>query len=168
MPGSDHSVRISVTEGRAKTKNLRRDPRASLHVTRDDFFAYVVLDGEAALSPVAQTVDDPVVEELVEMYRLAQGEHPDWDEYRQVDGVRPPGGAHPVGHQRLRHVGRLMRRRGPRHEIADVPSAQPSPLATLVAVTGHGDRVGLRPRPLHRLEQHLGRLGPGNRRSHRR
>ena len=84
IPGSDHSVRVSVTEGRAKTKNLRRDPRASLHVARDDFFAYVVLDGEAALSPVAQTADDPVVEELVEMYRLAQGEHPDWDEYRQA------------------------------------------------------------------------------------
>jgi hypothetical protein len=44
----------------------------------------VVLDGEAALSPVAQAVDDPVVDELVEMYRLAQGEHPDWDEYRQA------------------------------------------------------------------------------------
>jgi PPOX class probable F420-dependent enzyme len=84
IPGSGHSVRISVTEGRAKTKNLRRDPRASLHVARDDFFAYVVLEGEAALSSVAQAPDDPVVDELVEMYRLAQGEHPDWDEYRQA------------------------------------------------------------------------------------
>ena len=80
--GAAPSVRISITDGRAKTKNLRRDPRASLHVTRDDFFAYVVLDGEAALSPVAATTDDPVVEELVDMYRLARGEHPDWDEYR--------------------------------------------------------------------------------------
>lgn len=84
IPGSDHSVRISVTEGRAKTKNLRRDARASLHVARDDFFAYVVLDGEATLSPVARAQDDPVVEELVEMYRLAGGEHPDWDEFREA------------------------------------------------------------------------------------
>ena len=83
LPGSGYSVRISVTDSRAKTRNLRRDPRASLHVTRDDFFAYVVLDGEAALSPVAATADDPVVDELVEMYRLAQGEHPDWDEFRR-------------------------------------------------------------------------------------
>src|ERR1022692_1502702 len=45
LASPDHSVRISVTDARAKTKNLRRDPRASLHVTRDDFFAYVVLDG---------------------------------------------------------------------------------------------------------------------------
>jgi PPOX class probable F420-dependent enzyme len=84
LPGSDHSVRISVTEGRAKTKNLRRDPRASLHVTREDFYAYVVLDGEAALSPPAEAMDDPVVDELVEMYRQARGEHPDWDEYREA------------------------------------------------------------------------------------
>ena len=83
-PGSGHSVRISVTEGRAKTKNLRRDPRASLHVTRDDFYAYVVLDGDVALSPVTRAADDPVVDELVEMYRLARGEHPDWDEFREV------------------------------------------------------------------------------------
>jgi PPOX class probable F420-dependent enzyme len=83
-PGSGHSVRVSVTEGRAKTKNLRRDPRASLYVTREDFYAYVVLDGEAALSPVARAIDDPVVDELVEMYRLLRGEHPDWDEYREV------------------------------------------------------------------------------------
>jgi PPOX class probable F420-dependent enzyme len=81
LPGTDHTVRISVTAERAKTNNLRRDPRASLHVTREDFYAYVVLDGMVALSPAAAP-DDAVVEELVEMYRLAQGEHPDWDEFR--------------------------------------------------------------------------------------
>ena len=83
LPGTGHTVRISVTAERAKTNNLRRDPRASLHVTRDDFYAYVVLDGTVALSPVASAPDDAVVEELVEMYRMAQGEHPDWDEFRR-------------------------------------------------------------------------------------
>jgi PPOX class probable F420-dependent enzyme len=78
-----HSVRISVTESRAKTKNLRRDPRASLHVTRDDFFAYAVLDGTVELSPPATAPDDAVVAELVEMYRLMRGEHPDWNEYAE-------------------------------------------------------------------------------------
>jgi PPOX class probable F420-dependent enzyme len=81
-PGAENSIRISITDDRAKTKNLRRDPRASLHVTRDDFYAYVVLEGEVALSSVAAAVDDPVVEELVDMYRQARGEHPDWDDYR--------------------------------------------------------------------------------------
>ncbi len=84
LPGGDHSVRVSVTDSRAKTRNLRRDPRASLYVSRSDFFAYVVVEGEATLSPVAGEVDDPVVDELVEMYRSMQGEHPDWDEYRRA------------------------------------------------------------------------------------
>lgn len=84
LPGPGHTARISVTDSRAKTANLRRDPRASLHVTSDDFWSYVVLDGTVALSPVAGSTDDPVVEELIEMYRLAQGEHPDWDEFRQA------------------------------------------------------------------------------------
>jgi PPOX class probable F420-dependent enzyme len=83
VPGDGHSVRVSVTDGRAKTKNLRRNPLASLHVTREDFYAYVVLDGEAALSPVAASPDDPVVDELVEMYQRAVGEHADWDKFRR-------------------------------------------------------------------------------------
>jgi PPOX class probable F420-dependent enzyme len=84
LSGSDQTVRISVTDARAKTRNLRRDPRASLHVTREDFFAYVVLEGEVALSAVARAADDPVVEELVDLYRMASGEHPDWEEFRQA------------------------------------------------------------------------------------
>jgi PPOX class probable F420-dependent enzyme len=84
LPAPGHAVRISVTDSRAKTANLRRDPRGSLHVTSEDFWSYVVLDGTVALSPVAASPDDPVVEELVEMYRLAQGDHPDWDEYRRA------------------------------------------------------------------------------------
>jgi PPOX class probable F420-dependent enzyme len=84
VPGADRIVRISVTDSRAKTNNLRRDPRASLHVTSPDFWSYVVLDGTMALSLVAAQPDDTVVEELVDMYRLARGEHPDWEEFRQV------------------------------------------------------------------------------------
>jgi PPOX class probable F420-dependent enzyme len=84
LAGPDGSIRVSVTDDRAKTVNLRRDPRAQLYVTRDDFFAYVVLDGTASLSPVAGEVDDPVVDELVDMYRLGSGEHPDWDEFRRT------------------------------------------------------------------------------------
>jgi PPOX class probable F420-dependent enzyme len=78
------TARISVTDGRAKTANLRRDPRASLHVNRDDFWAYVVLEGDAELSPVAAAPDDPTVEELIAMYRAVQGEHPDWDDFRRA------------------------------------------------------------------------------------
>jgi len=78
------TARISVTDGRAKTANLRRDSRASLHVNRDDFWAYVVLEGAAELSPVATAPDDATVEELIDMYRAVQGEHPDWDDFRRA------------------------------------------------------------------------------------
>ena len=82
--GDDGIVRISVTDDRAKTRNLRRDPRASLHVNRADFYAYVVLEGDAVLSPVAASPDDATVEELIELYRGLQGDHPDWTEYREA------------------------------------------------------------------------------------
>ena len=75
-------VRVSVTDDRAKTRNLRRDPRAAFHVTTDDFWAFVVAEGTAELSPVAADPRDATVEELIELYRTVQGEHPDWDDYR--------------------------------------------------------------------------------------
>ncbi len=81
---SDGVVRVSITADRAKTKNMARDPRISLHVTSDDFYSYVVLEGEADLSPVAERVDDATVDELVEMYQAMAGEHPNWDEFRQA------------------------------------------------------------------------------------
>jgi PPOX class probable F420-dependent enzyme len=80
--GADGVARISITDDRAKTKNLRRDPRASLHVTRDDFYAYAVLEGDVELSPVASAPDDATVDELVEQYKVIAGEHDDWDAFR--------------------------------------------------------------------------------------
>jgi len=82
--GDDDVPRISITDSRAKTKNLRRDPRASLYVGREDFWAYCVLEGTAELSPVAAAPDDATVEELVVMYRAAAGEHPDWGDFRRA------------------------------------------------------------------------------------
>lgn len=78
----DGAVEVSITADRAKAKNLRRDPRASLHVTSDDFWSYVVVEGDAELSPVAAAPDDETVEALVALYRSMAGEHPDWDEFR--------------------------------------------------------------------------------------
>ena len=73
---------ISVTDGRAKTANLRRTGRASLHVNRDDFWAYAVIEADADLSPVATDPTDATVDRLVDYYRTIAGEHGDWDEYR--------------------------------------------------------------------------------------
>ena len=75
-------VRISVTDARAKTRNLRRDPRASYHVASQDFWSWTVADGTAELTTVARDTHDATVEELVDLYRMIAGEHPDWDEFR--------------------------------------------------------------------------------------
>ncbi|MGQ4477699.1 PPOX class F420-dependent oxidoreductase [Streptomyces sp. SAS_276] len=77
-------IRVSITDDRAKTRNLRRDPRASYHVTSADRWAYTVAEGTADLTPVAADPDDDTVEELIRLYRDVLGEHPDWDDYRQA------------------------------------------------------------------------------------
>jgi uncharacterized protein len=77
-------IRVSITEPRAKTRNLRRDPRASLLVDSDDGWSYAVADGIAELTPPASATDDDTVEALIALYRNIAGEHPDWDEYRQA------------------------------------------------------------------------------------
>ncbi|HEX6446505.1 MAG TPA: PPOX class F420-dependent oxidoreductase [Streptosporangiales bacterium] len=75
-------IRVSITAGRAKTANLRRDPRATFEVTNSRGWGYAVAEGTAELSAVAERPDDAVVEELIEVYRTINGEHPDWDDYR--------------------------------------------------------------------------------------
>lgn len=77
-------IRVSVREPLAKTKNLRRDPRVSLSVQSPDGHRYVVAEGTAELSAVAKDEHDEVVEELIEVYRLIRGDHPDWDDYRRA------------------------------------------------------------------------------------
>ncbi len=100
------TIRLSTTADRAKVRNLRRDPRASFYVSTPTGDAYAVAEATAELSPPAADPGDATVEELVEVYRGVQGEHPDWDDYRaamvadsrlvvrlHVDRVygRPPG-----------------------------------------------------------------------------
>ncbi|MCX4512490.1 PPOX class F420-dependent oxidoreductase [Streptomyces sp. NBC_01619] len=75
---------VSMTEGRAKTANLRRDPRAALEVTGPDGWSWATAEGVATLTGPGTDPHGPEVEALVEYYRHAAGEHPDWDEYRSV------------------------------------------------------------------------------------
>ena len=76
------SIRVSVTEDRAKTRNLRRDPRASYQVVTPDLARWAVGEGFAELMPPAAGPHDPTVDALVALYRDLAGEHPDWAEYR--------------------------------------------------------------------------------------
>ena len=50
----DGAFVVSVIEGRAKTANLRRDPRAVLHVSDAGSWSYVSFDGTVELSPTAE------------------------------------------------------------------------------------------------------------------
>lgn len=85
LDASRPAVRMSVTDDRAKVRNLRRDPRATLFVSSTDGGSYAALEGTVELSEVATVVDDAAVEELVELYRDIRGEdHPDWAEYREA------------------------------------------------------------------------------------
>jgi len=77
-------IRISLTARRAKARNAGRDPRVSLHVTREDFYAYAVVDGRAELSDVSREPGDAVGVELADLYRAIAGEHENWDDYYQA------------------------------------------------------------------------------------
>jgi PPOX class probable F420-dependent enzyme len=106
--GDEGVIRVSITADRAKYHNLLREPWAAFHVTRDDFFAYAVLEGEVQLTPVAAAPDDATVDELVALYQALGRDHENWDEYRaamvtdhrtvvrftptRAYGMLPPGG----------------------------------------------------------------------------
>ena len=78
------TIYVSMTVGRAKTANLRRDPRATLEVTSADGMAWATAEGTATLTGPGGDAHGPEVQALVDYYRRAAGEHPDWDEYRAV------------------------------------------------------------------------------------
>ena len=75
-------LRVSITADRAKYANLKRDPRASYHVTTADFWHFAVAEGTVELTEVAADPHDAAVEELIDVYRAIAGEHSDWDDYR--------------------------------------------------------------------------------------
>lgn len=75
-------IQVSLTEDRAKTKNLRRDPRVTLHVSVPDLSAWAAVEADADLSPVTTTPGDETGRALAQLYvQIAGTEHPDWDEY---------------------------------------------------------------------------------------
>ncbi|MBQ0885008.1 PPOX class F420-dependent oxidoreductase [Streptomyces sp. NPDC048376] len=87
MPAYDPDagvIRVSTREGLAKTANLRRDPRAALEVTAPDGRSWATAEGVVTLTGPGTDPHGPEVEALVEYYRAAAGEHPDWDEYRST------------------------------------------------------------------------------------
>ena len=77
---ADGFVVVSTRETAYKTKNLLRDPRASLCVFPDGFYGeWVQVEGTATVVPLPAALDG-----LVDYYRQVAGEHPDWDDYRNA------------------------------------------------------------------------------------
>jgi PPOX class probable F420-dependent enzyme len=71
-------VMVSTREPAMKTRNLRRDPRASLCVMNDGFYGeWLQVEGDTEIIPLPAAMDL-----LVDYYRRVSGEHPDWDDYR--------------------------------------------------------------------------------------
>ncbi|WNM35341.1 TIGR03618 family F420-dependent PPOX class oxidoreductase [Streptomyces sp. Li-HN-5-11] len=60
-------VRFSSTADRVKVKQLRRDPRAALHVPGGDVWSFAVAEGEAEVSEVTTVPGDAVGRELLAM-----------------------------------------------------------------------------------------------------
>jgi PPOX class probable F420-dependent enzyme len=70
-------VIVSSRETAYKVRNLRRDPRVSVLVTKAGSWDWVQVDGTADVLSLPEAM-----EPLVDYYRRVAGEHPDWDDYR--------------------------------------------------------------------------------------
>jgi PPOX class probable F420-dependent enzyme len=71
-------ILISTRETAVKTRNLRRDPFASVCAFTDRFFGeWVQAEGTAEIISLPDAMDL-----LVDYYRMISGEHSDWSDYR--------------------------------------------------------------------------------------
>ncbi len=73
---------ISVTDDRAKTRNLRRDPRGVLHVLGDSFWGYASIAVRATPGEVTTEPGDASGQALLRLYeQISGGPHPDPEEF---------------------------------------------------------------------------------------
>lgn len=76
----DGRLLVSTRDTAVKVRNVRRHPRASVCVLSERFFGpWVQVTGRVEVVSLPEAMDL-----LVEYYRRAAGEHPDWDEYRDA------------------------------------------------------------------------------------
>jgi PPOX class probable F420-dependent enzyme len=78
----DNADRVVITtrETAIKTRNLARDPRASLCVMTDQYYGdWIQAEGTAEIIHLPQAM-----ELLVYFWRTVYGGHPDWDDYRKA------------------------------------------------------------------------------------
>ena len=93
------TITVSLTETRAKTRNIAADPRVVFHASNPATMSYVSFDGIAELSPTTTKPADSTSDALVAYHQAVAGaRHPDWDEYRQamIDERRLLATIHPT------------------------------------------------------------------------
>ena len=78
----DGTIRISSTRSRAKFRNLARQPWAALHVTREDFYAYAVIEADVTIMPFTTSPDDATADALLDHYRALMGDPADEAAFR--------------------------------------------------------------------------------------
>jgi len=72
----DGIIKISVTADRAKTRNLQRDPRATLSIIVEDWHQYLVVEGTCTV------LEDAPLPQLRRVYERIRGaQHPNWAEF---------------------------------------------------------------------------------------
>ena len=77
---TDGRVVVSSRETAIKVRNLRRHPRAWLCVIADSWYGPMAqVEGPVEIVSLPEAMDG-----LVDYYRRAGGEHPDWDDYRSA------------------------------------------------------------------------------------
>ena len=77
--------RVSVTAGRAKTRNLARDPRAVVHVLGDNFWGYASVACSARLGTVSTTAGDQAGQDLLRLFNdISEQPHPNPAEFFDV------------------------------------------------------------------------------------
>jgi PPOX class probable F420-dependent enzyme len=75
----DGLIKISVTGDRAKTRNLKRDPRATLSIVADDWHQYLVVEGTCTV------IEDDPLPLLRHVYERIRGApHPNWAEFDEA------------------------------------------------------------------------------------
>ena len=78
-------IAFTVTETRAKLHNLRRNPNCSLLVSNENWWGFVVLEGQATILSANNTDADELRLALRDTFRAASGEeHSNWEEYDQA------------------------------------------------------------------------------------
>jgi PPOX class probable F420-dependent enzyme len=76
----DEKIVVSTRETAYKTRNLRRDPAATVCVFSSNFYGpWIQIEGTAEIVSLPEAMDG-----LVDYYRRISGEHPDWDDYKQA------------------------------------------------------------------------------------